>query len=1128
MNLFSKLQFLLLFVLFLTTLSTSGQQIVSSCGTQDSAVSAYLLKYSKIKDLTKARVANEGKLEYRLALDVNYKTFLLYNGDKELITKTAYRFIEKASAIFERDINVKLNVTSILIWDHPEPYALNQDYDYYSNVLNYWNSNRTEERDAVVSLSARGGWFYGGYRMCSSNLPEPNNPELEVDLLCHELGHTLGSPHTHSCSWPGGPIDRCTNVEGTASDCQDGYLESVNGSLMSYCRSVLSFHPLCQNLMRDYSEGKIDNSFKLRNLSTKPNNPESISIITSGENSINTPSFTWQSIFGADQYHFQIAKDQAFTQIAEDTLITQSFFQSAGLNEGNYFARVNTQNTGGVGGWSPAFSFTILPWSSNSTPPLLYKATLDNDGIISGYFRKYTGTESYQIEIQNMYEQDQVSSFDLKITSQAIQSFQVSLMGSLQSKYGVRLRVKNNGVWSKWSAYKILSAVWNNTIASQTNLIKTSGNPIIATSTLMPTYHTKEVIQSIEIATDVTFKNIVFKDSLSGNGMNEWITNKGVFYPTLKENTSYNVRTRVNWNPGSYTKWKTSSLATGQLDSRFEYLGNVSKNLSSINYDYGISWQNRFYNAGNKLFVFEPNTGYYSTTDLKIWKGYTVGTTNGKSHNRISFFGASTKGDVFTLDQNYTLVKNSGDNYQSYHASQGFYVDGNSTIQVTENEGIFFKTASLGVGQFKNGNWKFFGNEVLNSGIAISLGKNSDDRIWAVMSGGSVWSFKNDNWKAEPYLQTWQGTNGIAFDNNKICYAYGDWGVARLNQNQNNWEIIPSLSAFPIQKIVFDKQNQMWLSAHRSAGNNNYIHALIKYKDQKASIYSDGLNFLNEPFDIEIFNDKLLILTTGGEVHSFDETKIQRFEAKSNYCAGEEISVTITSNSSFLKENKTSFLLSSTKKDTIISLTSLQQTGNNIRTKLPENLPQDLYRLSTMTTHPEVHSNESNAFEVRAGVSAKITLKENTKFKTTLTANQGIGLTYQWQLDGTDILNENNSSLQVNQSGNYSVIIGNQGTCKSTSAVFPVELDQPNEITLLQNSPNPAVNQTEIAFYLPKKENVILNLFNILGQKIGLLSQGDFSKGWHIVPVDSNKLTSGIYIYQLETEKFTKSIKMIK
>ena len=65
-----------------------------------------------------------------------------------------------------------------------------------------------------------------------------------VECMTHEMGHNLGSRHTHNCSaWTGGPIDGCgptANSAYTEGACATGPIPSgtTKGTIMSYCHLV--------------------------------------------------------------------------------------------------------------------------------------------------------------------------------------------------------------------------------------------------------------------------------------------------------------------------------------------------------------------------------------------------------------------------------------------------------------------------------------------------------------------------------------------------------------------------------------------------------------------------------------------------------------------------------------------------------------------------------------------------------------------------------------------------------------------------------------------------------------------------------------------------------------------------
>ena len=96
------------------------------------------------------------------------------------------------------------------------------------------------------------------------------------------------------------------------------------------------------------------------------------------------------------------------------------------------------------------------------------------------------------------------------------------------------------------------------------------------------------------------------------------------------------------------------------------------------------------------------------------------------------------------------------------------------------------------------------------------------------------------------------------------------------------------------------------------------------------------------------------------------------------------------------------------------------------------------------------------------------------------------------------------------------------------------DLDEtPNGFKLQQNYPNPFNPTTTISFNLPKAVDVKLTVYNLLGQRVAVLinneirTAGEHSVQWNGSDASGNVVSSGVYVYRLETEDFVKSRSML-
>lgn len=196
----------------------------------------------------------------QLALDCTFSFYNNLGGNLATAATSAIAIIAADAMVFSRDANVIIRVPYLRVWTSADPYP-GDIGEKLGRVRDHWTNNMQHVNRSVTCLiSGEGGgglaWvgvLCGGYGFNVSgvdgrvNFPAPGY-QWDVDVTSHELGHNIGSSHTHNCGW-NPPIDSCWNAEG---GCYAG-TKARRGTIMSYCHlqnqgTELQFHPRVASL----------------------------------------------------------------------------------------------------------------------------------------------------------------------------------------------------------------------------------------------------------------------------------------------------------------------------------------------------------------------------------------------------------------------------------------------------------------------------------------------------------------------------------------------------------------------------------------------------------------------------------------------------------------------------------------------------------------------------------------------------------------------------------------------------------------------------------------------------------------------------------------------------------------
>lgn len=162
--------------------------------------------------------------------------------------------------ILYADESIDLAVSEILVWDSPSPYSGNDAFDFLEDFSDALNGNFNGDLAHLLRIDPNLGgvawvdvlcswdpYFQTGFSGIASTYENVPTYSWSVSVVAHEIGHNVGSGHTHGCLWNNNntQIDDCGNVhannngfdpEGAACfNAGNPVLPSNGGTIMSYC-----------------------------------------------------------------------------------------------------------------------------------------------------------------------------------------------------------------------------------------------------------------------------------------------------------------------------------------------------------------------------------------------------------------------------------------------------------------------------------------------------------------------------------------------------------------------------------------------------------------------------------------------------------------------------------------------------------------------------------------------------------------------------------------------------------------------------------------------------------------------------------------------------------------------------
>lgn len=820
-----KVSLFFLYFLFFLSVSKAQKSTAITCGVNDNAYTEQIRQAMQSLDTRKGlrmKADELPKLECLVAVTIDKSLYDFYNKDKEFIRNHVYELFNKVSEVYEKEMNIRITVVSIEFWENRD-YIDIDDFNAYCQKISQQKLKRNI--DHLLKVGSVDDGFGGiAFLSHSTSVSGGANTSSVAEIIAHEIGHNFGSPHTHSCSWPGGPIDYC----GEAS-C-DGFpvYKGGIGTIMSYCGDTdFTFHPLCRQVIRTEAERR------LAPINAIPPAP-GISAESLSKTNTNLHTYlNWNYSGGVSKYTIQISETADFTSPLIDSTVYYSQFRTVSLqNSKTYFWRVKAINEKGQSGWSEKAELTTKAVNGIPETPVVRSPLYAQQDVRLANLSYYpvAGATEYEIEVldemsfriwgvkpENIIK-TQDTSVMIDLTDETTRYFMTPIIIW-------RVRAKNEqgaSEWTKYSYFRRGVIIMRNYPTDDKTDIPVKG--VFSWQTRDIDINKKGELQ---VSTSSDFSTDVITEPFTLGALfdkNTYPKPDKMQVVDLKPATQYYYRLRDADNPN--VVWVKNSFKTDDTDretKKWKYLYDKNGTTPTDNY--------KFYLQPNTNHFWTLHGGIVMTDGVNWTKKYDVIDGKGALYNGIGDFVHDSQGNLWVASYD-KVVKIVDNNFSVFNSKNSLIKDPVSNLVIGKDDKVHaFVLKSNGVVMYvyDGKTWTEHSTPfTLYNTPVVHVDK--DKNIWIAQSDGEavIYRLTDNTWTAFPYNRSRQRISKIYSDRNGDIWVSSAIGVGKMSKN-GEWTYMRVGDNFQHSSLcmAFNKENIPYVAFT----NSKLLTKLYKYVD---------------------------------------------------------------------------------------------------------------------------------------------------------------------------------------------------------------------------------------------------------------------------------------------------------